>query len=273
VAADLTVAPEKLANDGRQPVDITLIRHATLVVSINGLNLLIDPMFSQARFSEAIRDTPNQQRNPLVELPLDDVGLSRLLDEIDAVLVTHTHSDHWDDLAQNLLAKDLPVFCQPEDSQRIREAGFDSVQPIAGEQAWKGLRFLRTDGRHGRGKIGEVMAPVSGFVIQAEGEPVLYIAGDTLWCPEVEESIRNYQPEIIVVNAGAAQFSTGGPITMTADDVIDVCHASPGAEVVAVHMEAINHCLLSRDELQASVTDVGVDSMVKIPADGETMSF
>ena len=254
-------------------MDITLIRHATLVVSINGLNLLVDPMFSPARSSEAIPNTPNQQRNPLVELSLDDAGLRRLLDEIDAVLVTHTHSDHWDEFARTSLVKDLPVFCQPEDSQRIREAGFESVQPIANEQVWKRLRFSRTAGRHGSGKIGDMMAPVSGFVIQAKGEPVLYIAGDTIWCPDVEDSLRTYQPEIIVVNAGAAQFSTGGPITMTADDVIEVCRAAPGAEVVAVHMEAINHCLLSRDELLAAITQAGVEAMVKIPADGETKSF
>lgn len=254
-------------------MEITFIRHATLLVSINGLNLLVDPMFSPARSSEAIPDTPNQQRNPLIELPLDDAGLSRLLDEIDAVLVTHTHSDHWDEFARTLLAKDLPVFCQPEDEQRIHEAGFESVRPIAQEQVWKGLRFSRTAGRHGKGKIGEMMAPVSGFVIQAEGEPVLYLAGDTIWCTEVEDSLRLYQPEIIVVNAGAAQFSTGGPITMTADDVINVCRASPGAEVVAVHMEAINHCLLSREELLAAVSDANVETMVKIPADGETMSL
>lgn len=254
-------------------MNITLIRHATLAVSIDGLNLLIDPMLRPARSSEAIPDTPNQQRNPLVNLPLDDAGLSKMLDGIDAVLVTHTHSDHWDERAQILLPQDLPVFCQPEDELRIREADFNSVQAIAGEQLWKGLRFSRTDGRHGRGKIGELMAPVSGFVIQAEGEPVLYIAGDTIWCPEVEESLRKFQPEIVVVNAGAAQFSSGGPITMTAGDVIEVCRASPGAEVVAVHMEAINHCLLSRDELLAAVTETGVDTKVKIPADGETLTF
>ena len=60
---------------------------------------------------------------------------------------------------------------------------------------------------------------------------------------------------------------------MTAEDVVNVCFASPGAEVIAVHMEAINHCLLSRAELKRVVTEAGVVAKVSIPADGETMSF
>jgi hypothetical protein len=117
------------------------------------------------------------------------------------------------------------------------------------------------------------MAPVSGYVIQAPGDPDLYITGDSIWCREVEDSLNSYQPGVIVVNSGAAQFLTGGPITMTAEDVVNVSIASPGAEVVVVHMEAINHCLLSRVELLDAVTEAGIETQVKIPADGETMSF
>ncbi len=254
-------------------MDITLIRHATLLVSVEGINLLIDPVLSPARSRDAVSNSPNQRRNPLVDLPLDDAGLSKMLDGLDGVLVTHTHLDHWDEKAQAILDREMPIFCQPEDEKRISEAGFNSVLPIDQDQVWRGLHIFRTAGQHGTGQIGELMAPVSGYVIQAQGEPGLYITGDTIWCQEVEDSLNSYQPDVIVVNSGAAQFLTGGPITMTAEDVLNVCIASPDAEVIAVHMEAINHCLLSRAELKRVVTEAGVDAKVKIPADGETMSF
>jgi len=54
---------------------------------------------------------------------------------------------------------------------------------------------------------------------------------------------------VIVVNAGGARFLEGDPITMMPQDVIHVCKAAPHAQVIAVHMEAINHCLLTRGEL------------------------
>jgi hypothetical protein len=33
----------------------------------------------------------------------------------------------------------------------------------------------------------------------------LYIAGDTIFCKEVKDALDNYKPDIVVVNAGAAQ--------------------------------------------------------------------
>jgi L-ascorbate metabolism protein UlaG (beta-lactamase superfamily) len=97
------------------------------------------------------------------------------------------------------------------------------------------------------------------------------VAGDTIWCPEVEEALDAHVPDVVVVNAGAARFLEGEPITMTAEDVAKVCHALPDALVIAVHMEAINHCLLTRDDLKEEMQKEGLAERVRIPADGETL--
>ncbi|MBN1429464.1 MAG: hypothetical protein JXB07_13910 [Anaerolineae bacterium] len=70
----------------------------------------------------------------------------------------------------------------------------------------------------------------------------------------MQTAIDTYHPDVIVVNSGAAQFNVGAPITMTGQDVIEVCRAAPGAKVVAVHMEAVNHCRLTRRELAKELT-------------------
>jgi hypothetical protein len=56
---------------------------------------------------------------------------------------------------------------------------------------------------------------------------------------------------------------------MTADDVIQVCQAAPKAQVVAVHMEAINHCLLTRADLAFQLEAARVIGQVAIPGDGD----
>jgi L-ascorbate metabolism protein UlaG (beta-lactamase superfamily) len=63
-----------------------------------------------------------------------------------------------------------------------------------------------------------------------------------------------------------------GP-TMDAADVLDTAQSAPATQVVAVHMEAINHCLLSRDALRKKLAGLGLAAYVAIPADGESLTF
>ena len=69
-----------------------------------------------------------------------------------------------------------------------------------------------------------------------------------------------------------AQFLEGDPITMTVEDVIPTAGTVPKSRRKAVHMEAINHCLLTRDELRAELEQEGLMGRVEIPADGEMLS-
>jgi L-ascorbate metabolism protein UlaG (beta-lactamase superfamily) len=245
---------------------LRLIRHATLIVEYGGQKLLVDPMLDDAGVRPAIQDSPNARNNPLVELP-EPAG--DVVNGTHAVLVTHTHSDHWDGKAAEVLPKKLPLLGQPEDAEKFRAQGFADVRVIDGSVRCEGIEIIRTGGQHGTGEIAKMLAPVSGFVLRAAGEPTLYVAGDTIWCAEVEQALRTYKPAIVVVNAGGARFLEGDPITMTAEDVIRTCQAAPQAQIVAVHMEAINHCLLTRADLGFQVEAARVAERVAIPNDGE----
>ena len=244
---------------------LRLIRHATLLVKAAGKCLLVDPMLDPAGARDPIEDTPNQVRNPTVELPepaeVVTGGLS-------AIAVTHLHQDHLDAEAIRLLPKDLPLFCQPEDAGTLRGHGFTDVRPVGDSLEWEEFRITRTGGRHGRGELAEALGPVSGFVLEAPGEPVLYVAGDTVWCDEVAAALDEHRPAVAVVNAGGARFLAGDPIVMTADDVVAVARHAPDARVVAVHLEAINHCLQTRADLHQRLHDEGLTDRVTVPEDG-----
>jgi len=245
---------------------LCLIRHATLLVEFGGRTLLVDPMLDDAGARPAIENSPNPRNNPLVPLPLSG---EELVQEVNAVLVTHTHSDHWDSSAARLINRNVPLFCQPEDEEKFSGLNFAQVRPIAGAATWKGLQIIRTGGQHGTGEIARKLAPVSGFVLKSPAEPTLYIAGDTIWCPEVEQAIKDHNPRTTVVNAGGARFLQGDPITMTPEDVMQVCRSAPKMQVVAVHMEAINHCLVTRADLAFQLEAARLIGQVAIPGDGD----
>jgi L-ascorbate metabolism protein UlaG (beta-lactamase superfamily) len=244
---------------------LRLIRNATLRIDYAGQRLLLDPMLDPAGARGPVANTPNDRRNPLVELPEPAEAIA---DGVDALLVTHLHADHLDETAVGLLAGELPVLAQPPDAGTLRERGFSDVRPVEGTLELGGITVTRTGGRHGTGKIAELLAPVSGFVLRAEGEPTLYVAGDTIWCEEVRAALDEHAPDVVVVNASGARFNEGDPIVMTADDVVAVAEHAPGAHVVAVHLEAINHCLETRADLHARLREAGLAERVSVPADG-----
>jgi len=244
---------------------LRLIRHATLELDYGGRRLLVDPMLDPAEARGPVANTPNDRRNPLVELPepAEDVAA-----RAEIVLVTHLHADHLDDTAVELLAGDRPVLCQPEDAEALRGRGFTDARPVEGALELDGIQVARTGGQHGTGEIAEMLAPVSGFVLRADGEPTVYVAGDTIWCDEVHDAIDAHAPDVVVVNAGGARFNEGDPIVMTADDVVAVARHAPDARVVAVHMEAINHCLLTRADLHQRVHEEQLHDHVTVPENG-----
>jgi L-ascorbate metabolism protein UlaG (beta-lactamase superfamily) len=256
-------------------MQIHFLRHATFILKLNSTLILVDPMLGAPASMEPFKNAAshNQMRNPLVELPLNETELKEVLGQVTGVIVSHVHRDHWDPRAIELLPKDMPILCQAVDEKVIRAAGFKKITAIQKELLWQGLNILRTSGRHGKGAIGVKMGVVSGFVLRKEGEPSIYIAGDTIWCKEVEDVMLSQTPDVVVVNAGAAEFLLGGPITMNAEDVTSVCHANPSARVIAVHMEAINHCGLTREGLRQFLAKEKLTDQVLIPADGETLNF
>ena len=235
-------------------MNITLVRNATLIVETRAGRLLVDPMLDPAAARPPIENTANPVRNPTVDLPFP---AERVVEGLDAVLVTHRHADHLDDTAKRLLPRDVPVFCQPEDETALRELGLDA-RPVGGSVDWEGLTLHRVPAQHGFGEIADLLAPVSGFVL---GD--LYVAGDTVWYRGVQETIERFEPRVAVVNAGGASFLEGGLIVMGVDAVREVAARVP--TVICVHLEALNHCFLTRAELAAAVPGA------VIPRDGETV--
>jgi L-ascorbate metabolism protein UlaG (beta-lactamase superfamily) len=235
---------------------LTLVRSATVILELHGKRVLVDPMLDDAGARPPIENTAGPAPNPTVPLPFP---AEEVVQGIDAVIVTHRHRDHLDARGEELAPRGVPVFCQPEDEEALRALGLDA-RAVGGVLGWDGLRITRVPARHGSGRVAELLAPVSGFVLDD-----VYLAGDTVWYEDVEATIERHRPRVAVVNAGGAQFLEGGLIVMGIDDVREVAARVP--TVVAVHMEALNHCYLSREALREAVPSV------LVPEDGETLTL
>jgi L-ascorbate metabolism protein UlaG (beta-lactamase superfamily) len=251
------------------------IRNATLVIDYAGKRLLIDPMLAEQGAYPGFAGTANSHlANPLVGLPLPLAELLR----VDAVIVTHLHADHWDEAARRLVPRGLPVFAQNDaDAAALRADGFADVRVLEAETFFEGIVLRKTQGQHGSdgvmAVIGERMGEVCGIVFSHSDEPSLYLAGDTVWNRYVADSLAAHRPDVVVLNCGDAQVPGLGAIIMDQHDLARVAQAAPQATILASHLEAVNHCMLSRAALRAFLDEQGLRARVRVPEDGETCVF
>lgn len=258
-------------------MQLTQIRNATLKLDYAGVRFLIDPMLADKEAWPGFPGTARSHlRNPLVALP---VSVDTLLD-VEVIIVTHTHQDHWDEAAQQLIPKDKVIYTQNEsDASLIRSQGFTAVSVLADTNVIAGVNVVKTDGQHGSDEayaipeVAERLGDACGLVFSAEGEKTLYIAGDTIWVPPYVSSLKKYAPDVVVLNIGCATVDGIGAIIMGKEDALRTLEILPAATLVASHMEAVNHCLLSRAELRAYTAENGLQQKVRVPEDGETLSL
>jgi L-ascorbate metabolism protein UlaG (beta-lactamase superfamily) len=246
---------------------LQLLRNATLRVDYAGRKILIDPCLGS---SGSLPSFAGVSANPTVELPTtpDDV-----LQGVELAVISHLHPDHFDAAGEIALPKHLPVFCQPADLEKIMAKGFIGATALRDEAVWNGLSFRRTDGQHGTGEILEQMGSVMGFVLRAQGEPTVYWVGDTVLTDEVLNVISNEKPDVIVVHSGGAML--GGTLLIMDDaQTIEVARKSETATILAVHMEALDHCTVTRSQLRSAANEAGIPgTQLLIPADGERIEL
>ncbi|MDF1664495.1 MAG: MBL fold metallo-hydrolase, partial [Planctomycetota bacterium] len=99
---------------------VTFVNHATVLVQMQGLNILTDPIFSN-RCSPVTWAGPKRCRNP--GLKLEDIP------PLDAILISHNHYDHLD-LPTLFALKEknpAPIFTSLGNKATLEANGFEVV--------------------------------------------------------------------------------------------------------------------------------------------------
>ena len=255
-------------------MQIHQIRNATLIITYNKTRFLIDPWLMPKGYMAGFDVAVNANvRQPRVDLPLPIADIV----DVDAVILTHFHPDHWDDLAVEALDKNISFFVQnEEDLHKIKAFGFNNVQIISEKgTVFCGTTLYKTYGQHGKREIikplcEQIHMPYDamGVVFKAKQEKTLYIAGDTIWCEEVMTAIKQFSPEVIVVNACGATLLNGERIIMNDEDVKILSSFAPKSTLVVSHMDTVSHLTVTRNDIRKMKLN-----NVVVPEDNEIMEF
>ncbi len=249
-------------------MEFQLIRSATIKIKYAGQYFVIDPYLA-AKHSRP--SYSGKSPNPLVDLPCKPEDVIR---DIDFLMVSHLHSDHFDPAAQELVPKDMALLCHPGDEVDLRKQGFINVKPISNSLTMNKMKISRTSGQHGTGEVLNEMGEVSGFVFKADNEPTVYWAGDTIWCDAVQEVLERVKPDIIITHSCGAVWGDHVFIVMDAEQTIKVCQALANTIVIATHMDSVDHATVTRKDLRQYANSQGIDAKrLLIPQDGERLTL
>lgn len=168
--------PPPPARVERGALRVTFVNHATVLVQLDGLNILTDPIYSE-RASPLSMVGPRRVHAPgvvLADLP-----------RIHLVLVSHSHYDHLDlPTLQALWARDQPrVVVGLGTAPILRAAGVPKVRELDWWRGFRdpsGVRITSVPVQHfaNRGLCDAGGQLWTGYVIEGAGGPV-YFAGDT----------------------------------------------------------------------------------------------
>ena len=238
VAPDLPFLHRNAVAEAAMVPSLTWIGHASSLVQMGGLNLLLDPVFSQ-------RASPVGFAGPKRHVP---PGLAIAeLPHIDVVLISHNHYDHLDDASVRALAAQAggpPLYVVPLGIKAwLAARGISRAVEL---DWWQSIRVGRDDSveivftpsQHWSSRsLGDRMETLWGGYAVFAPEFQLYFAGDTAYSKDFADIHARFAAR----HGGAAQGFDLALIPIGAYEprwFMHEQHVDP-AEAVQIHLDLV----------------------------------
>lgn len=238
---------------------IKWLGQAAFALDYDGSLLLTDPWIRQ---------------NPVCTTPLE-----ALLDA-DAILVTHGHFDHFGDALELMERSKAQFVSDPEIAWYMSRRGYvrgERLFPVAqgGAVSLRCARVSMVPAIHPSGIYGEEWqsekrwlpnASAVGYVIEREGEPTVYHAGDTALFGDMALIARRYRPAISLL-------PIGGRFTMDVQDAVEAAVLLKSRCIIPMHYNTNPELMADASAFKRAVESRCEGTEVLLLAPGEEHTF
>ena len=209
----MTIVPAETA--ARAPLRLTYVGHATVLIELDGVRLLTDPLLER-------RLGPLRRRGATP----DPAELGR----VDGVLISHGHPDHFHRASLRAVPGEpllvLPRGLSPHASRDNR-----AVRAVIGNDrvAFGSVRVTAVPARHGRWP-GQRTARPLGYLI--EGSTRVYFAGDTALYPGMAGLAGHVDVALLPVGRWGPPR---GPARLDPSTAVDAARLVGAAIAIPIH--------------------------------------
>ena len=275
---DALVLPRRNESPDFGRGSVFFVGTATVVIRYAGFTILTDPNFLHAgdHVHLGYGLTSVRQTNPAVEI--ED------LPQMDYVLLSHLHGDHFDRVAEEKLNKATPIISTRHAVRYLKRKGFsrarslntwETVSVTKGEAR---VRLTALPGTHAPGPLAAVLPPVMGSMMEfgdGEGETRLrmYISGDTLIYDRLREIPRHY-PEIdlALLHLGGTRV-LGVMVTMDAEQGVEAMRILNPKTAVPIHYNDYTAFKSPLENFKHAIEGAGLEEQVRYLSHGDTYEF
>lgn len=205
------------------------------------------------------------------------------LPDLDAVVLSHLHADHFDGIARRQLSRDLPVMTTPAAAAKLRRWGFSGAR---GMRPWEVRRFERgaetltitaCPGQHGPRGVHRLLPPVMGSVIELRhGRAVrlrVYVTGDTLCRPYLREvSARVGAVDAMVLHLGGTR-AMGVLVTMDGTQGADLVEMIAPRLAIPIHHDDYTVFRSPLSDFTSEMERRGLAARLRTVGAGEVVSL
>ena len=231
----------------------TYLGGPTGILEYAGKRFITDPTF----------DAPQSYEDPGESVLVKTAGPAierRDIGQIDVVLLSHhAHKDNLDYEGLELIATGVPTLS-------TRDAAGDlfggSVIGLDSWESWElgAISITAVPALHGPPGSERLVGTVTGFMLEADGEPTVYVSGDNASIPLVEQIAERFPDvTIAIIFAGAARVpGIDAALTLTSQDAARAATILAATTVVGVHTDDWEHFSESRAQLEDAFAGTGL---------------
>ena len=262
---------------------LAFIGNATMLLRLGGLTLLTDPSFVPRGTDVPIGYGMTTRRLTDPAMTIDE------LPDLDAVVLSHWHGDHFDQVAQERLDRDVPILTTPQAAGELTDLGFARPLPL---DTWAthllvgregSVRVTSLPARHAPGPLEIALPDVMGSLLEVfDGTPGdaavaprlrLYITGDTIVYEGLREiGTRAGAIDLAILHLGGTRVM-GMTVTMDAEQGVELLGLLTPTRAAAIHYDDYDAFKSPIEDFVLAAREAGLADSVQVLRRGEVVEL